>query len=226
MEEQQARPGNISTDSAAAWRRLPGAKVVDVRSRSMRGRLPAGLLAMPAAAFAVHQLRYGLAYGSHARAALAAQGHAYLHSLVPWLVVTLAVGLARFVRRAAQALRTGDAGTSMCTSFAMLWAVTFGGLLGIYAVQESLEEYFASGHPTGMAGVFGHGGWWSLPAAALVSVIVVAALRLGRSIVQAAGRLAPRRYHFPVIRQIVPNGLVFVPARPLTRSAAGRAPPR
>lgn len=192
----------------------------------MRGRLPAGLLAMPAAAFAVHQLRYGLAYGSHAKAALAAQGHTYLHSLVPWLVVTLAVGLASFLRRAAHALRTGDTGTSTRKSFAVLWAVTFGGLLGIYAVQESLEEYFASGHPTGLAGVFGHGGWWSLPAAALVSLIVVAALRLGRSIVRAAGRLARRGYHFPVVPRIVPKSLVLAPARPLARSAAGRAPPR
>lgn len=194
-------------------------------TRSTRGKLPAGLLAMPAAAFAVHQLRYALAYGTHAKAALAAQGHTYLHSLVPWLVVMLAVGLSAFVRRAAHALRTGDTGGFTRRSWATLWAATGGGLLVIYVVQESLEAFFASGHPNGVAGVFGHGGWWALPATAIVSFLVVAALRLGRSIVRAVGRLAPRRYRSPLVPHVVPRSLVLVPARPLARSAAGRAPP-
>jgi hypothetical protein len=200
--------------------------VVRVISRSMRGRLPAGLLAMPAAAFAVHQLRYLLAYGPHAKTALAAQGHTYLHSLVPWFVVMLAVGLSGFVRRAAHALGTGETGAFSRGSWTMLWGATTTGLVMIYAVQESLEAFFASGHPTGFAGVFGHGGWWALPASAAVSLLVVAALRLGRSIIVAAGRLAPRRYHFTLVPAAVPRGLVLVPARPLARSAAGRAPPR
>jgi hypothetical protein len=191
----------------------------------MRGRLPAGLLAMPAAAFAVHQLRYSLAYGTHAKAQLAAQGHTYLHSLVPWLVVTLAVGLSTFIRRAARALRTGETGAFTRRSWATLWAATAGGLLAIYAVQESLETFFASGHPTGVGGVVGHGGWWAMPVAAVVSFLVVAALRLGRSIVRAAGLLAPRRYRFAVAPHVVPHDLVLVPPRPLARSAAGRAPP-
>jgi hypothetical protein len=195
-----------------------------VNSRPMR-RLPAGLLAMPAAAFAVHQLRYALAYGTHAKAELAATGHTYLHSLVPWLVVTLAVGLSTFIRRAAHALRTGETGTFTRRSWVTLWAATAGGLFAIYAVQESLETFFASGHPTGVAGVVGHGGWWAVPAAAVVSLLVVAALRLGRTIVRAAGRLAPRRYRFTVLAHVVPRDLVLVPARPLTRAAAGRAPP-
>jgi hypothetical protein len=189
-------------------------------------RLPAGLLAMPAAAFAVHQLRYALAYGTHAKAELAATGHTYLHSLVPWLVVMLAVGLSTFIRRAAHALRTGETGTFTRRSWVTLWAATAGGLFAIYTVQESLETFFASGHPTGVAGVVGHGGWWAVPAAAVVSLLVVAALRLGRTIVQTAGRLAPRRYRFTVPTHIDPREVVLVPARPLARSAAGRAPPR
>lgn len=181
---------------------------------------------MPAAAFAVHQLRYGLAYGPDAKAALAAQGHTYLHSLVPWLVITLAVGLAAFIRRTANALRTGDTGTFTRRSSGILWSATAAGLLAIYAVQESFEEFFASGHPTGLAGIFGNGGWWAVPAAAFVALVVVAALRLGRTIVRAAGRLGSRRHGFSIAPPVVPGGLVLVPARPLTRSAAGRAPPR
>ena len=51
----------------------------------MRRLAPVALT--PAAAFAVHQLRYWLAFGAHAGAALQQQGHSYLHSLVPWIVL-------------------------------------------------------------------------------------------------------------------------------------------
>ena len=195
-------------------------------SRSLRGRLPAGLLAIPAAAFAVHQLRYLLTYRSHASAELAAQGHSYLHSLVPWLVLALGVGFSVFLRRAARALRTGETGTFSRWSGAMLWSATTLGLVLIYAVQESLEEFFASGHPTGFAGVFGHGGWWAIPAAAVVSLLVVAILRLGRSLVRVAGRLARRRTAPALVAQPRWRAVVLVAARPLALSAAGRAPPR
>ena len=48
---------------------------------------------VPAAALAVHQLRYMLAFGGHAGAELARQGHSYLTSWVPWMV--LLIGIAR-----------------------------------------------------------------------------------------------------------------------------------
>ncbi len=192
----------------------------------MRGRLPAGLLAMPAAAFAVHQLRYILTYRSQASAELAAQGHSYLHSLVPWLVLALGIGLSAFVRRTARALRTGETGTFSRRSSAVLWSATTVGLVLIYAVQESLEEFFASGHPTGLAGVFGHGGWWAIPAAAVVALLVVAMLRLGRSIVRVAGRLARRNAQPSLVARFAWHAVVLVAARPLALSAAGRAPPR
>jgi len=181
---------------------------------------------MPAAAFAVHQLRYLLAYRSHASAELAAQGHSYLHSLVPWLVVTLAVGLSAFVRRAARALRTGETGTFSRRSAAMLWSATTVGLVLIYAVQESFEAFFASGHPTGLAGIFGHGGWWAVPAAGFAALLIVAILRLGRSLVRVAGRLARRRTEPSFVASLPRCTVVLVSARPLALSAAGRAPPR
>jgi hypothetical protein len=192
----------------------------------MRGRLPGGLLAMPAAALLVHQLRYTLAYGSHANGQLIAQGHTYLHSLVPWLVLTLAVGLSAFVRRAAHALRTGETGTFSRRSAAILWAATSGGLVVIYAVQESLEELFASGHPKGLAGIFGHGGWWAVPVAAFVALLIVAFLRLGRSLVRVAGALARRRVVLPAVVRTLQTTVVLVPARRLALAAAGRAPPQ
>ena len=44
---------------------------------------------LPPAAFAVHQLRYWLAYGSRAGIELQRTGHSYLHSVVPWLVAAV-----------------------------------------------------------------------------------------------------------------------------------------
>ncbi len=66
--------------------------------RSMRSALAGrGFLLFPAAAFAVHQLRYRIGYGSHADQALRAQGHGYLESLAPWVVLLLALALATFL---------------------------------------------------------------------------------------------------------------------------------
>jgi hypothetical protein len=186
----------------------------------------AGLLLVPAAAFAVHQLRYTLAYGSRANAELAAQGHSYMHSLVPWLILTLGIGFSAFVRRAVVAASTGHPGRLGRRSPAALWAWTTVGLLAIYSVQESLEELLVSGHPNGFGGVFGHGGWWAIPLSAAVALIVVALLRLGRSLLQAAASLAPRRLVFPTLELRRPGSVALVPVRPLARSAAGRAPPR
>jgi hypothetical protein len=199
-----------------------------VSSRPLRGRAPAGtgLLLIPAAAFVVHQLRYTLAYGAKANAELAAQGHSYLHSLVPWLVLALGIGFASFVRRAAHAFRTGRTGTFGRQPAEILWGATTAGLLAIYAIQESLEELLASGHPTGFAGIFGDGGWWALPAAAAAAVVVVATLRLGRSIIRTSVSLAPRRLASFSIALPRPRTVALVAVRPLARSAAGRAPPR
>ena len=116
-----------------------------------------GLLLMPAAVLAVHQARYTLAYGARANAELAAQGHSYLHSVVPWTILALGVGASLFVRRLARAARTGHSGAFTRLSATALWAVTTIGLIAIYAVQETLEAISASGHPAGISGVFGHG---------------------------------------------------------------------
>ena len=120
-----------------------------MRSPLLRGRLPAGsgLLLIPAASLVVHQLRYTLAYGSRANAELAAQGHSYLYSLTPWFVFALGIGLALFLRRAAHALRTGDAGVFSRLSSLAVWLLAWAGLVAIYAMQELLEELLASGHP-------------------------------------------------------------------------------
>jgi hypothetical protein len=56
-----------------------------------------------------------------------------------------------------------------CTiSLAGLWLACSACLLAIYVSQEALEGLFATGHPTGLAGIFGYGGSWALPVSACV----------------------------------------------------------
>ncbi len=196
------------------------------RLRRGRHRHTGSLLVIPAAALVVHQLRYMLAYGSGANNQLAEQGHSYLHSLVPWLMLTLGIALSGFVRRVSVALRTGETGKLGRASATVLWALTTVALVAIYAVQESLEELFASGHPTGLGGIFGHGGWWAVPAAAAVAAVVVAVLRLGRSILRIAASSRPRQVRAAALLAPRSGAIVVSRTRPLALAAAGRAPPR
>ena len=104
---------------------------------------PSSLLVMPAAAMVVHQARFTLAYGSRANVELAAQGHSYLHSVVPWTILALGVGASAFLLRAARAARTGDSGSLTRLSAARLWSTTTASL---FAMQQGLlpEERFAT----------------------------------------------------------------------------------
>jgi hypothetical protein len=189
--------------------------------RTVGGR---GFLLMPAAALAVHQIRFKLAYGSQSGEALAAQGHSYLNSLAPWLVLLLAVGLGAFVVRVARAA-AGRRTDHPRRSFLALWALASAGLVAIYATQELLEGLFAVGHPGGAAGVFGHGGWWALVLAAVAGGAIAALLRAGCAIVSAAARLAARRpRRTSALRAVRPLGVDLAPWPPLA-AAAGRAPP-
>ncbi len=193
-----------------------------MRRRRLHG---SGLLLVPAAAFVVHQLRYTLAYGSRANAELAAQGHSYLSSLVPWFVLALGLALALFIRRAVRTLRGREPARTVSRSGLVLWAATWAGLVAIYVVQESLEALLVSGHPGGIGGVLGHGGLWALPVAAVVALGVLVLLRVARLVLLAAARRAPRRARKQPVVLGIPAGIAAAVVRPLAAAAAGRAPP-
>ena len=108
-----------------------------------------GFLLLPVAALGVHELRYRLAYGSQADSALAAQGHGYLDSLAPWLVLLLGLALGTFLVRVARVARRPTRDRTPRRSFAALWLLSTVLLAAIYAVQELLEGVFAAGHPVG-----------------------------------------------------------------------------
>ena len=63
------------------------------------------------------------------------------------------------------------------------------------SAQEFLEGLFATGHPGGLAGIFGYGGWWSIPAAVCVGLVLAAVFHGARWVLDevAQRRIAPCR---------------------------------
>ena len=124
--------------------------------------------------------------------------------------------------------RTGRGPGGRPASFERLWLVATLALLAVYAGQETLEGLLSSGHPGGLQALLGDGGWWVLPAAALVGAGVAAWTRGAHRIVATAARLGrPPR---PLVRRAgvrfaVPRPVLLPAAAPLASAAAGRAPP-
>ena len=190
---------------------------------SLRSR---GLLLLPVGAYVVHQLRYRIAYGPEASAKLAAQGHSYLDSFAPWLVLLLCLATGSFLARVAQALGSGRT-SGRPRSFGTVWLVGTGLLIGIYAVQEFLEGLVAAGHPAGLAGIVGHGGWWAGIVAIGVGAVIAVLLQAATAMVDAAARSGrrPRQFRVDLTRSLALAAVSVARPRPLAASRAGRAPP-
>src|ERR1700735_4318282 len=99
-----------------------------------RGLTKASLV--PAAALAVHQLRYVLAFGGNASLELERQGHSYLHSLVPWIVLLIGVAVGGFLCSLGRALSGETSAPRFTLSLAGLWLVCSVCLITIYITQE------------------------------------------------------------------------------------------
>jgi hypothetical protein len=193
------------------------------RRRSGVGRI--GLL--PFAAFAVHQLRYELAYGARASTELRETGHSYLHSVVPWLVALVALTVGGFLWRAAGALRHGVAPSRRRSSLLGLWLICAAALILIFACQETLEGIFATGHPSGFAAVFGDGGWWSVPVAGVIGLLLAVVFHGAWWVVRT---LAGLRRSRPAFRRVLgPGGRArptfFTTPAPLVAGWSTRGPP-
>jgi hypothetical protein len=192
----------------------------------IRRLAPAAL--MPAGAFAVHQLRYWLAFGSHAGVELADQGHSYLHSVVPWIVLLIAFAVGTFLVALGRALGGGGSLPRYTLSFAALWLLCAACLIAIYTTQEFLEGLLATGHPGGLAGIFGYGGLWSMPAALAVALVLAAVFHSARRVLDAvagrcAGRVIPADRAPFVARARL--GVLLPALAPLADGWSGRGPP-
>jgi hypothetical protein len=192
-----------------------------------REQLGVGLF--PLAALVVHQLRYELAFGGGASRELADQGHSYLHELTPWIVLAVAIGLGGLIARVARAWRSGEGDGSQARGLIGLWALVSVALFSLYVGQEFLEGLFATGHPQGLAGILGDGGWWALPAAGAVGALLTLVIAGGRVLVAAVAARSRRRAAITVAhaaRLAVCRDRVALPRlAPLARVGAGRAPP-
>jgi hypothetical protein len=187
------------------------------------------LALMPVAALLVHQLRYTLAFGGHAGVQLARQGHAYLHSLVPWIVALIALAVGSFLWALGRALSGQRTLPRYTLSLTGLWLACTCALVAVYVTQEVLEGLLATGHPLGLAGVFGYGGWWSVPAALCVGLVLATIFHGARWVLD---EVAERRRR-PVLHRAhrATSRLRWVDAQlpllsPLAGGWSGRGPPR
>lgn len=198
------------------------------RPRRSAGFASAAQVALlPAGALAVHQLRYMLAFGGHASAVLRETGHSYLHSVVPWIVLLLAVVVGLFLRSLGRAFAGHVSLPRYGISVLGMWLACTSALVAIFVCQEFLEGLFALGHPAGWAGIFGYGGWWSIPAAMCVGLVLAVILHGARWLLAGvASRAARARTRWTKAAALAhPNVVVIAPLAPLVGGWSGRGPP-
>lgn len=180
------------------------------------------------AAFAVHQLRFMLAYGGHAGAVLQQTGHSYLHSVVPWLIMILALCAGGFLRALGRAFAGETSLPRYTLSLTGMWVVCSAALVGIYASQELLEGLCATGHAAGLTGVFGFGGWWAIPSSLCVGLVLATWLHGARWVLRTVARRRAGRRPVPAPVALVlayPPLTVAAPLRPLVDGFCSRGPP-
>jgi hypothetical protein len=184
---------------------------------------------VPAAALAVHQLRFLLAFGHASGAQLAQTGHAYLHSLVPWIAALIGAAAGGFLCAVGRALSGQRSLRRYTASLAALWLACAGCLIAIYVAQEFLEGLFVTGHPAGLAGIFGYGGWWAIPVAVAIGLVLAAIFHGARWALDEIARRfvsAPPRRRRRAATPGRPPALGLPRLAPLAGGWSGRGPPR
>lgn len=201
--------------------------MVDRADRRLRIRDASRVALGPAAALAVHQLRYWLAFGGGANAALARQGHSYLHSVVPWIILLAGVAVGGFLSALGRAAAGQRSAPRFTLSLLGLWLLSATCLVAIFAGQEFLEGLFATGHPAGLAGIFGFGGWWAIPAAICVGLVLAVVFHGARWVLdEIAARCAGTPNHAASSGPEARQPLVLPPRlSPLAEGRSGRGPP-
>jgi hypothetical protein len=192
---------------------------------SLPGQRFRAIALLASASFALHQLRYSLAYGRDAQEQLGVQGHDYFGLVLPIVVTFGLVALLAFAVRIAAASGTGNGERPLLCTRA-LWARASAVLLGVYGVQEGLEGAIEPAHDAGIAAVFGHGGWLAVPLALVLGALLAFLLKGAALAIEVVAKRSP------VYRRTLP-ALQTLRERPAQRPAldeialflAGRGPP-
>jgi hypothetical protein len=180
---------------------------------------------LPVAALGVHEARYRLGFGADAAEVGAAHGHGYLDSVAPLAMLVLALALGGFLVRLGTAAR-GHVTARPRRAFLAVWVFASAGLVAIYSAQELLEGVLAPGHPAGLAGVFGSGGWWSIVAAVVFGAALATLVRDAAAVVASVERSSGRpRLRVRRAEPLQPRAVLLSPRPALASAAAGRAPP-
>lgn len=187
-----------------------------------RGRSSAVLiraaLVLGFAAVALHELRY----------VTGADGHAGGHRPLGWLSLVaplITIGLTgAFAVALAVTARRRTAGRS--ARLRNVWIIATGGLLTTFAAQELLQGALHPGHPIGLHGLVGHGGWVVVPLALLLGGVVAIVVGVARELERRwfqSGRLLS--VWLPLTRVFAHGVDRWLRDTPLARNLAGRAPP-
>jgi hypothetical protein len=134
--------------------------------------------------------------------------------------------LARFGAALVRA-RAGVVSEPRPPGFVRLWLGASASLAAVYTIQEGLEGAFAPGHPAGVVGVFGHGGWTALLFALLLGAAIALLARIAHHAIELVARSAIRSHAGRSPYRLRP-GCRPRPGRRLDVLAlhlAGRAPP-
>jgi len=151
------------------------------------------------------------------------------HSVVPWIVLLVALAVGGFLRGVGRAFAGHTSAPRYTVSLGGMWLACSVCLIAIFVCQESLEGLFAAGHPAGLEGVFGYGGWWAIPAAVCVGLVLAAWFHGARWALQdIARRRTPTRRARRRVPALVARPQDLVPARlaALVGGWSDRGPPR
>ena len=179
-----------------------------------------------AGALGLHELRYLIGYGGDAGHALAEQGHGYLDGVTAVVALTLVAAMAALVAALVRGPGHGP-GQRPPRRWRVRWLACSGALLAVFTLQELVEGVLSPGHPAGLVGVAGGGGWIAVPLALVIGAVVAALLR-GAEAVMARFAAPLRRPRPRAPRSALPRAPLQVGPRALALLAtpgAPRAPP-
>jgi hypothetical protein len=149
--------------------------------------------------------------------------------LEPLVLLLAAIALGGLIGRLA---RSRGRGNGDQPRFTTVCATAAAGLFALFCGQELLEGAFAPGHPSGIGGVFGHGGFMAAPISIAVALALTTTLRAAAALVEMADTHLIRARTALVAPSTAEPAITTPPARadwrlePQAGVVAGRAPPR